>query len=151
VQQAGDAAKTARLPCCVSGQQFLRHLQHALARDAGAQQQRQQLGIARAPGPRASSFSRGWASVGRSLSGMGRGAGRGRVSTMEASLSGLSMTNCPTVTGFFPHVALPPGRAGGDIINTFNDKPATLSLGTGELSPAMEQRLMGWKRARAPL
>ena len=32
---------------------------------------------------------------------------------------------------------------GGDVINTFNDKPATLSLGTGELSPAMEQRLMG--------
>jgi FKBP-type peptidyl-prolyl cis-trans isomerase SlpA len=32
---------------------------------------------------------------------------------------------------------------GGDIINTFNDKPATLSLGTGELSPAVEQRLMG--------
>jgi FKBP-type peptidyl-prolyl cis-trans isomerase SlpA len=32
---------------------------------------------------------------------------------------------------------------GGDIINTFNDKAATLSLGTGELSPAMEQRLIG--------
>jgi len=31
----------------------------------------------------------------------------------------------------------------GDIINTFTDKPATLSLGTGELSPAMEQRLLG--------
>ncbi|MBO9649017.1 MAG: FKBP-type peptidyl-prolyl cis-trans isomerase [Variovorax sp.] len=31
----------------------------------------------------------------------------------------------------------------GDIINTFNDKPATLSLGTGELSPAVEQRLIG--------
>jgi FKBP-type peptidyl-prolyl cis-trans isomerase SlpA len=31
----------------------------------------------------------------------------------------------------------------GDIINTFNDKPATLSLGTGELSPAVEQRLVG--------
>lgn len=31
----------------------------------------------------------------------------------------------------------------GDVINTFNDKPATLSLGTGELSPAVEQRLMG--------
>jgi FKBP-type peptidyl-prolyl cis-trans isomerase SlpA len=31
----------------------------------------------------------------------------------------------------------------GDIINTFADKPATLSLGTGELSPAMEQRLLG--------
>ena len=31
----------------------------------------------------------------------------------------------------------------GDVINTFTDKPATLSLGTGELSPAMEQRLLG--------
>ena len=31
----------------------------------------------------------------------------------------------------------------GDVINTFADKPATLSLGTGELSPAMEQRLQG--------
>ena len=32
---------------------------------------------------------------------------------------------------------------GGDIINTFDDKPATLSLGTGELSPAVEKRLIG--------
>ncbi len=32
---------------------------------------------------------------------------------------------------------------GGDIINTFNDKPATLTLGSGELSPAVEQRLIG--------
>lgn len=31
----------------------------------------------------------------------------------------------------------------GDIINTFADKPATLSLGTGELSPAVERRLLG--------
>lgn|SRR5688572_27525783 len=31
----------------------------------------------------------------------------------------------------------------GDVINTFSDKPATLSLGTGELSPAVEQRLLG--------
>ncbi len=31
----------------------------------------------------------------------------------------------------------------GDIINTFTDKPATLTLGTGELSPAVEQRLLG--------
>ncbi len=31
----------------------------------------------------------------------------------------------------------------GDIINTFDGKPATLSLGTGELSPAVEQRLLG--------
>jgi FKBP-type peptidyl-prolyl cis-trans isomerase SlpA len=33
--------------------------------------------------------------------------------------------------------------AQGDLINTFVDKPATLSLGSGELSPALEQRLMG--------
>jgi FKBP-type peptidyl-prolyl cis-trans isomerase SlpA len=35
------------------------------------------------------------------------------------------------------------GPDGADIINTFADKPATLSLGTGELAPAMESRLMG--------
>lgn len=32
---------------------------------------------------------------------------------------------------------------GGDIINTFKDKPATLTLGAGELSPAVEKRLVG--------
>ena len=32
---------------------------------------------------------------------------------------------------------------GVDIVNTFNDKPATLSLGTGELAPVLEQRLLG--------
>lgn len=31
----------------------------------------------------------------------------------------------------------------GDVINTFEGKPATLSLGTGELSPAVEERLIG--------
>ena len=31
----------------------------------------------------------------------------------------------------------------GDIINTFADKPATLSLGAGELSPAVEAKLIG--------
>jgi FKBP-type peptidyl-prolyl cis-trans isomerase SlpA len=35
------------------------------------------------------------------------------------------------------------GPDGVDLINTFADKPATLSLGTGELAPAMEARLMG--------
>ena len=39
---------------------------------------------------------------------------------------------------------------GGDIINTFSDKPATLSLGTGELSPAVERHLLGMEEgARA--
>jgi FKBP-type peptidyl-prolyl cis-trans isomerase SlpA len=31
----------------------------------------------------------------------------------------------------------------GDIINTFKDKPATLTLGGGELSPALEKHLVG--------
>ena len=35
------------------------------------------------------------------------------------------------------------GVPGADIINTFSDKPATLSLGSGQLSPALEQRLLG--------
>ena len=35
------------------------------------------------------------------------------------------------------------GGPAGDIINTFHGKPATLSLGTGELSPVVEQRLLG--------
>ena len=34
------------------------------------------------------------------------------------------------------------GGPAGDIINTFTGKPATLSLGTGELSPAVEACLM---------
>ena len=35
------------------------------------------------------------------------------------------------------------GPDGADIVNTFADKPATLSLGTGELAPAIEARLLG--------
>jgi FKBP-type peptidyl-prolyl cis-trans isomerase SlpA len=35
------------------------------------------------------------------------------------------------------------GPDGGDIVNTFHDKPATLSLGAGELAPAIESRLLG--------
>lgn len=35
------------------------------------------------------------------------------------------------------------GGPAGDIINTFEGKPATLTLGSGELAPAVEQRLIG--------
>ena len=31
----------------------------------------------------------------------------------------------------------------GDVINTFEDKPATLTLGNSELSPVLEERLLG--------
>ena len=37
------------------------------------------------------------------------------------------------------------GSDGTDIINTFAQAPATLSLGTGELAPAMESHLLGWR------
>ncbi|KKW67191.1 peptidylprolyl isomerase [Lampropedia cohaerens] len=33
----------------------------------------------------------------------------------------------------------------GDIINTFGGQPSTLTLGTGALSPAMENRLIGMR------
>jgi FKBP-type peptidyl-prolyl cis-trans isomerase SlpA len=35
------------------------------------------------------------------------------------------------------------GPDGADVVNTFLDKPATLSLGAGQLAPAIEARLMG--------
>ena len=35
------------------------------------------------------------------------------------------------------------GPDGTDLINTFADKPATLSMGAGELAPAMEACLLG--------
>jgi FKBP-type peptidyl-prolyl cis-trans isomerase SlpA len=35
------------------------------------------------------------------------------------------------------------GPDGADVVNTFADKPATLSLGTGQLAPAIEQHLLG--------
>jgi FKBP-type peptidyl-prolyl cis-trans isomerase SlpA len=35
------------------------------------------------------------------------------------------------------------GPDGTDVINTFAEKPATLSLGIGQLAPAMEARLIG--------
>ncbi len=35
------------------------------------------------------------------------------------------------------------GPDGADVVNTFDDKPATLSLGTGQLAPAIEEKLLG--------
>ncbi len=35
------------------------------------------------------------------------------------------------------------GPDGADVVNTFDDKPATLSLGAGQLAPAIEERLLG--------
>ena len=35
------------------------------------------------------------------------------------------------------------GPDGQDVVNTFSDKPATLSLGAGQLAPAIEAQLIG--------
>lgn len=35
------------------------------------------------------------------------------------------------------------GPDGADVVNTFDDRPATLSLGSGQLAPAIEARLLG--------
>jgi FKBP-type peptidyl-prolyl cis-trans isomerase SlpA len=35
------------------------------------------------------------------------------------------------------------GPDGADVVNTFSDKPATLSLGSGQLAPAIEAHLLG--------
>ena len=34
---------------------------------------------------------------------------------------------------------------GGDVVNTFEDKPATLMMGTGQFAPTLEQALLGMK------
>ena len=39
-------------------------------------------------------------------------------------------------------IALPEG---GDGVNTFEDKPATLMMGTGQFAPTLEQALLGMK------
>ena len=35
------------------------------------------------------------------------------------------------------------GPDGADVVTTFNDKPATLTLGAGQLAPAIEAKLLG--------
>lgn len=35
------------------------------------------------------------------------------------------------------------GEAFGDIVSTFDDKPATVQLGSGQFAPALEARLLG--------
>lgn len=55
------------------------------------------------------------------------------------------MTTTPTAVQSGSFLTLHYRMAGpaGDVINTFEGKPATLTLGTGELSPAVEAHLLG--------
>jgi len=64
---------------------------------------------------------------------------------MEAPQPPISMTTSPARVQPGSFLTLHYRLAGpaGDIINTFAEQPATLTLGAGELSPAVEQRLLG--------
>lgn len=64
--------------------------------------------------------------------------------TTSAQTTLASQTAAPTVqAGSFLTLHYRLAGPAGDVINTFAEKPATLSLGAGELSPAVEQRLIG--------
>ena len=67
------------------------------------------------------------------------------MSTPQASISPGQPTPVPVVEpGSFLTLHYRMAAPGGaSIINTFDGKPATLSLGNGELSPAIELRLLG--------
>ena len=55
----------------------------------------------------------------------------------------MSTTTACVQTGSFLTLHYRLSGPAGVVIDTFDGKPATLSLGTGELSPAMEQCLLG--------
>lgn len=66
------------------------------------------------------------------------------IGTSMTSSAPSTTTSVPTVqAGSFLTLHYRLSGPAGDVINTFNDKPATLSLGAGELSPAMEEQLIG--------
>lgn len=54
-----------------------------------------------------------------------------------------SMTSPRITVGAFLTLHYRLAGPAGDVINTFGGPPATLTLGSGELSPAVEQRLLG--------
>jgi FKBP-type peptidyl-prolyl cis-trans isomerase SlpA len=64
---------------------------------------------------------------------------------MEGQFIGTSMaSSTPRVQpGSFLTLHYRLAGPSGDIINTFDGKPSTLTLGNSELSPALEQRLLG--------
>lgn len=67
------------------------------------------------------------------------------MSNLQSSLPPTSAVIAPVVEpGSFLTLHYRMAAPGGaSIINTFGGKPATLSLGNGQLSPAIEQRLLG--------
>ena len=64
------------------------------------------------------------------------------MSTVESSAPTVSPAVVQTGSFLTLHYRMADG-GGNNIIDTFGGKPATLSLGSGQLSPAIEQRLLG--------
>ena len=160
MQQPGDAAEIF--------QQLLAQLQRIFAGQAGAQQQRQQLGIAERAGAAGQQFfartdvggevfhQHGQAIAGGWVQGQGVFSTIGAVyKHLPAARAGSESLRLPmqTSTRVDPPVIQQgsfltlhyrmAGPDGANIINTFDSQPATLSLGSGQLSPAIEQRLLG--------
>jgi len=97
---------------------------------------------ASAAGPWLSSFSRGRSAAGKSFMVSPRWQQTRHLKSRPFQRE--QDVNVPQVqAGSFLTLHYRLAGPGGDIVNTFNDKPATLSLGSGELSPAIEQRLLG--------
>ena len=136
LQQTGEAA---------------RGLQHVVGQaedvtpgQPGAQQQGQQLGVGQGGGAaREKLLSR--ALVGRELFGAhGRGERRAFVESLQSIRAMQSPAPQTVQPGSFLtlHYRLS-GPDGADVVYTFGDKPATLSLGAGQLAPAIEQLMLG--------
>ena len=114
-------------------------MQHAQARQAGAQQQRQQLGVGQCAGAAGEQLFARSGVGGQVLEGV-----QGRPRKIAASLSPSPATVTAIQSGSFLtlHYRLA-GPDGAAVVDTFDGPPATLSLGKGELAPAMEARLLG--------
>jgi FKBP-type peptidyl-prolyl cis-trans isomerase SlpA len=127
-------------------QHVLRQGEHVATLETGAQQQGQQLGVGQCAGPRASSFSRGRWSAGSCLGPIVAAHRRAQEGFRRMSAQSSRAPNRRhearreprehRATGSFLtlHYRLS-GPDGADVVSTFDDKPATLSLGTGPARP----------------
>jgi FKBP-type peptidyl-prolyl cis-trans isomerase SlpA len=70
----------------------------------------------------------------------GEGAGRIAASLFDTEKSAVNLIRNGSFLTLHYRLA---GPDGADVVNTFDSKPATLSLGTGQLAPAIEARLVG--------
>ena len=137
-QQSGEAAEGA--------EQLLGELQHAGADQAGAQQQGDQLGVGERRRPEGEQL---FARSGRGGNVLEHGGSNRRHRPRLVKCDPVYLPKGARLEArrarLLPHLALPPcATATASRSSTPSaTPPATLSLGTGELAPAMEARLLG--------